>query len=167
MAKTRRLVQVAAFPYRWRNQCLQVLLVTSKRTKRWVVPKGGFKPGLAAHQVAAEEAFEEGGVEGRTGRRCIGSFIYPKVGSRRTAWCTVLVYPLRVTREHRDWPERRLRRRLWMPFPLAERQVKEKGLKRLIRAQWLKWNGGDVYGPATDQPALIRRAPRPSSRWSP
>jgi 8-oxo-dGTP pyrophosphatase MutT (NUDIX family) len=56
----------------------EVLLVTSRDTRRWIIPKGWPQKGKAPHRAAAREAFEEAGVVGAVGRRPVGSFAYEK-----------------------------------------------------------------------------------------
>lgn len=109
-----------------------MVLVTSKGTRRWVLPKGGIKSGRAPHEAAADEAFEEAGVTGRISRTCIGVYGYQKSNQRPAVYCRVRVYPMKVTAELPDWPERAQRRREWVTFDVAAARVKEKDLKKII-----------------------------------
>lgn len=97
-----RRVQYAALPYRANgNFELEVMLVTSRVTHRWIIPKGWPEGGMPPHRVAAKEAFEEAGVLGKVSKRPIGSFPYDKVlKDGATASCRVQVFALRVTRQH-------------------------------------------------------------------
>jgi 8-oxo-dGTP pyrophosphatase MutT (NUDIX family) len=108
-------LQYAALPYRANGKSrLEVMLDTSRGTRRWIIPKGWPKPGLSAHATAAREAFEEAGVVGKVRKRSIGSFPYVKVLPRgATASCRVQVFPLRVTRQYKKWPEKRERKIVW------------------------------------------------------
>ncbi len=110
-----------------------VLLITSRGTGRWVIPKGNLIKGLDRHGAAAHEAWEEAGVTGVPCPVSIGSFTYPKQrrdGSVRTA--TVEVYPLAVTAQQADWPERHQRTTRWFTPAEAARLVDEPALKALI-----------------------------------
>jgi 8-oxo-dGTP pyrophosphatase MutT (NUDIX family) len=120
-----RQVQYAALPYRAKDKSqLEVMLVTSRGTRRWIIPKGWPKRGKPPHDAAAEEAFEEAGVVGKVGKRSIGSFPYDKILEKgTTASCHVHVFPLRVTRQHKDWPEKRERKVAWYPPAEAFRFV--------------------------------------------
>ena len=131
----RKNYQVGALPIR-RNDAgaLQVLLVTSRGTQRWVVPKGWPWRRHADHEAAAGEAWEEAGVLGRTAPQSIGSFTYDKIGKRGTRTLEVLVYVLEVTDEADKWPEYRERRRDWFSPLAAMELVTEPGLKLLLQA---------------------------------
>lgn len=109
------------------------MLVTSRVTRRWVLPKGTVKAGLDPRASAAEEAFEEAGVGGFVAPRCIGTYGYAKKNGRRGQLCLVRVYPLRVFRLCADWPERRQRRREWASFATASARVHEPALKRILQ----------------------------------
>ena len=88
--------QVAALP--WRRGAdggVEILLVTSRETRRWVTPKGGRMPGKTDAEAAAQEALEEAGVEGRVADEPVGSFRYLKVLKRRAArcaWCRCMLW---------------------------------------------------------------------------
>lgn len=104
--------QVAALPWRRGRDGVEVLLITSRETRRWVTPKGGRMPGKTDAEAAAQEALEEAGIEGVVSVRPIGGFRYLKVLKRRASrWCSVDLYGLEVTVEHADWQERAERER--------------------------------------------------------
>ncbi len=136
-AKTnsRRRIQYAALPYRSNGKFeLEVMLVTSRGTQRWIIPKGWPKIGLPPHRTAEEEAYEEAGVAGKVGKKRIGSYSYDKVlKAGLTASCRVQVFALRVTRQHKQWPEQHQRETRWYRPRDAARFVKEPSLRRLIR----------------------------------
>ena len=111
-----------------------MMLITSKGTRRWVLPKGGIKPSRKPYESAADEAFEEAGITGRISRNCIGVYGYQKSNKKHGAYCTVRVYPMKVTAVLPDWPERKERRREWVAFEVAASRVREKGLKKIIRS---------------------------------
>ncbi|MGX9965887.1 NUDIX hydrolase [Roseomonas sp. F4] len=126
--------QCAALPLTGADGDLRVVLVTSRETRRWVIPKGWIETGELPHRSAAREAFEEAGVEGEADPDPIGSFGYTKRKARGVLLpCEVLVYRLRVTRLLADWPERSEReRRLVTPAEAAE-MVAEPELALLLR----------------------------------
>ncbi|WP_420471862.1 NUDIX hydrolase [Brevundimonas sp. FT23042] len=126
--------QVAALPWRQGAEGLEVLLVTSRETRRWVTPKGGRMPGLTDAEAAAVEALEEAGVEGRLSDTPLGTFRYLKVLKRRAArWCVVSVYALEVTTVHATWQEQGQRERVWMSAEQAAACVTEVDLAAIIR----------------------------------
>ena len=133
-ARRIRLAQSAALVYRWTQTGPRMLLVTSKGTRRWVVPKGGIKPGRRPHESAAEEAFEEAGVSGRIARSCIGVYGYRKTNRGYGAYCMVRVYPMKLTAQLANWPERKQRRREWVAFDVAAARVRERDLKKIIQS---------------------------------
>ena len=112
---------------------LQILLVTSRDTGRWVVPKGNPMLHRSGAETAAEEAFEEAGVRGEIGTRPIGSFRYRKRTRLLLAvTAEVRLFPLRVEQLLEQWPERHQRRRQWFSREEAAAAVAERGLRRLI-----------------------------------
>jgi 8-oxo-dGTP pyrophosphatase MutT (NUDIX family) len=129
----RRGRQCAALPFAEEKGELRVLLVTSRETQRWVLPKGWTEKRLSPHALAAKEAFEEAGVLGEVERRPIGRYRYLKRGPRNQVTpCSVRVFPLRVQRLLDDWPERRERQRRWFSAAEAAMAVEEGGLVTLL-----------------------------------
>jgi 8-oxo-dGTP pyrophosphatase MutT (NUDIX family) len=127
--------QVAALPWRRGADGIEILLITSRETRRWVTPKGGRMTGKTDAEAAAIEAVEEAGVEGAVGEEPIGTFRYLKILKRRPPrWCVVAVYPLEVLVEHGAWKEQAERERVWMSVEQAAASVDEPDLKALIAA---------------------------------
>lgn len=126
--------QCAALPLRKTETGLELLLITSRETHRWVLPKGWPEEGLTDPEAACKEAFEEAGLLGRTSEAAVGSYGYLKRlkdGSRRL--CEVAVFPMTVDCELEDWPERRERRRQWFKPEEAAALVAEEALADLLR----------------------------------
>ncbi len=133
--KPRERRQVAALPWRRGADGVEIMLVTSRETRRWVTPKGGRMAGKTDAEAAAQEALEEAGIEGLVSGTPLGSFRYLKILKRRAPrWCTVDVYALKVEIEHADWQEREERERVWVGRDEAVRRVDEPDLKALIAA---------------------------------
>ena len=133
-AHSTRPIQFGALPYREDKSGVQILLVTSRGTRRWIVPKGWPQAGTPPHRAAAREAFEEAGVVGKVSKKTVGSYWYDKIFESGTAVrCKVRVYPLRVTRQFKRWPEKRQRRTEWHSPGQASRRVREINLSRIIR----------------------------------
>ncbi|MDQ1153931.1 NUDIX hydrolase [Brevundimonas sp. SORGH_AS_0993] len=126
--------QVAALPWRVENGQRRILMITSRETRRWVIPKGGRMVGKSDPEAAAQEALEEAGVKGEIEARSIGVFRYAKGlkdgGLRR---CVVSVYPLQVLIQLGAWPEAHQRERRWMTPREAAEAVQEPDLAALIR----------------------------------
>lgn len=127
------ITQYGAIAYRFAEEGeLLILLVTSRETRRWVIPRGNPVPGLTAGASAAQEAHEEAGVEGEVSAQPLGAYRY---GKRRRDGCVpaeVLVFPLRVTRALEDWPERHERERRWFTRAEAAAAVDEPDLAALL-----------------------------------
>jgi 8-oxo-dGTP pyrophosphatase MutT (NUDIX family) len=134
MAKNKIEQQVAALPYRRRGKGLQVLLITSRETRRWVIPKGWPMKGKKDWNAAAIEAFEEAGIKGEIGHKTIGFYHYVKRLRVRDLDCEVVVYPLEVRKLLDKWPEKRERQRKWFDAAKAATLVDEDGLKAIIEA---------------------------------
>lgn len=133
MAKKPARVQYAVLPLRGEGDATEILLVTSRETRRWVIPKGWPQKKLAPHAAAAREAWEEAGVTGTVGTKPIGEFLYDKVlKNGKTALCRVLVFDMRVAHEHDYWPEKRQRERSWFKPAEAALAVQEAGLIQLL-----------------------------------
>jgi 8-oxo-dGTP pyrophosphatase MutT (NUDIX family) len=129
-------VQSAALPWRrTREGAIEVLLVTSRETRRWVAPKGWPIKGLKSFQAAAREAFEEAGVEGEIGKKKLGVYHYDKrLRSGRLQKVRVAVYPLKVATEAEAWPEAGQREKLWIAPQSAAELVQEPELAAILRA---------------------------------
>ena len=135
MSKSKRKSsrQYAALPTRMVEGRREVLLITSRETGRWVLPKGWPEKRLDAHDLAALEAFEEAGVRGRVREHALGDYTYPKrLRSGRTRHIRVDVFALDVEQELDDWPERAERERRWMSPSQAAMLVDEGGLVSLL-----------------------------------
>jgi 8-oxo-dGTP pyrophosphatase MutT (NUDIX family) len=125
--------QYAALPWRWVDGHLEILLITTLTTRRWVVPKGWPIDGRSPSECAAQEAFEEAGVIGTMAPKPVGSFDYHK--RRKTGdeiACHVDVFDLEVERQRRAWPEKAVRQTCWCSVEEALARVSDPGLKRLI-----------------------------------
>ncbi len=134
-ATGRRQVQYAALPFRVNGKTrTEVMLVTSRETRRWIIPKGWPHKGKAPHDSAAREAFEEAGVIGAVGKQAVGSFPYHKrLKNGGVTVCEVHVFPLRVRRQSKEWPEREQRDVKWLSAKEAAETVKEPMLGEIIR----------------------------------
>ena len=111
----------------------QGLLITSRGSGRWVIPKGWPTKRLKDHKAAAREAEQEAGVLGKVKSKPIGNYTYPKTDGASAQSLRVAVFLLSVRRERRRWPERDERRRAWFPVHKAAKEVSEPELRTLIR----------------------------------
>lgn len=124
------LRQAGALPYAVVEGRLAFLLVTTRRTGRWIFPKGGIEPGTTPWESAAAEAVEEAGVVGEIDQVAIGSYRASTGGSTATL-IDVDLYPLRVTQQLDDWREKGQRLRHWATLDEAKRLLADRSLARL------------------------------------
>ncbi len=131
-AATERL-QYAALP--WREAAgLEIMLVSSRATRRWIIPKGWPMAGRSGSAAAGIEAMEEAGLLGVLSKEPIGHYFYEKRFSRTMQTCRVEVYPLRVVRQREDWPEKHERFTKWFLAEEARDLVSDPELGELIGA---------------------------------
>lgn len=127
-------IQYAALPYRLEGGRAEVMLITSRRTRRWIIPKGWPMPGLKPQEAAAIEATEEAGVLGQIGERPIGSYRYLKQRKGdETQAIQVLVFPLLVVDQVPAFKEEGQRISKWFAYDEAARLVAEPSLRRIVR----------------------------------
>lgn len=126
--------QYAALPWRrGAGEALEVLLITSRETRRWVIPKGWPIKNMKSPDSAAREAFEEAGVVGNVRKKAVGFYAYDKrLRSGRLQRVGVDVFALQVTEERDAWPEKGQREKLWTTPGEAAILVDEPDLKRLL-----------------------------------
>lgn len=120
--------QSAVIPYRIREGEIQVLLVTTRSSGKWIIPKGWIEQDLSAHRSAEKEALEEAGVKGRISSASLGCYRHGGSGEDPI----VEVFLMRVERELRSWPEQTERARRWVSLEEAYKHVEEEGLKSIL-----------------------------------
>ncbi|MBF0444226.1 MAG: NUDIX hydrolase [Magnetococcales bacterium] len=118
--------QSAVIPFRSDGDELQILMITSRKKKRWIIPKGIIEPHLSAADSAAKEALEEGGIKGNTLPQAIGNYTYEKWGGT----CRAEVFVMEVTQLLEQWDED-FRDREWLAIPQAIERIAEKKLKEI------------------------------------
>lgn len=129
-----KTLQVAALPYRVGSEGhVEVLLVTSRETGRWLIPKGGIMKGKKPWEAAAQEALEEAGVEGKVAQEPLGRYTYWKRKSDHFVLYKVDVYSLEVRKQLKRWPEKGQRELQWFRVDAASERVLEPALAELIR----------------------------------
>jgi 8-oxo-dGTP pyrophosphatase MutT (NUDIX family) len=126
--------QVGALCWRRSGKGLRILLITSRDTSRWVIPKGWTMRNRTEPEAAAREAYEEAGLRGMISDRSLGVYTYLKaLGAGRFVTCVVRVYPLEVREMLQVFPETGQRRTKWFEPEKAARRVDEHELAALIR----------------------------------
>ncbi len=126
--------QVAALPVRVdREGRLRVFLITSRETRRFIIPKGWPIKGRKHHRAAAIEAQEEAGLIGRVQKKAIGSYTYWKRRPDHFDHCRVEVFILDVRHQLPDWKEKGQRQGAWLLVDDAADLVDDPGLVDIIR----------------------------------
>ena len=127
--------QFGALCYRITDKKIQVLLITSRRTQRWILPKGWPENGMTPGESAANEAMEEAGVTGKLNERPLGVYYYEKtVKNGKNYPCIVTIYELKVQKTWADYQEKSERRRKWFSQKGAAKRVLEPDLALLIKS---------------------------------
>lgn len=141
--------QYGALPWRGCSH-LEYLLISSRQSRRWVIPKGWPIKKLAPHEAARREAFEEAGIGGEIASEPFGRYFYLK---RNSDWsvmpCRVDVFPMHVSNQLASWPERHERETRWFTPADAAAAVAEPDLAALIRGfadQWVTVSAGHMQG---------------------
>ncbi|MCG7518762.1 NUDIX hydrolase [Ruegeria sp. Ofav3-42] len=126
--------QSAALCYRIKQGRPEVLLITTRKSHRWIIPKGWLIDGLTPSQTATQEAWEEAGVKGKCSADLLGRFTYLKnFPGKGPVLCLVDVFPLYVRSIVSDFPERDERKRKWVSPKKAASRVNFPELSRLLR----------------------------------
>lgn len=121
--------QSAVIPYRYEGDQVQILLITSRSGKRWVLPKGIIEDHQTELESAASEALEEAGIEGQIDPDPIGQYRYEKWGGI----CEVKIFKMKVENVFEDWPESFFRERRWVSLEEAERLTDERIPRDIFR----------------------------------
>ena len=119
--------QSAVVPFRINNAITEILIITTKKKKKWIIPKGIVELHLSASESAVKEAFEEAGVKGKVIPKKLGNYSYKKWGGN----CRVKVYALEVTTIFDVWDEN-FRERKWIEISSAEKYINEKEVLNIL-----------------------------------
>jgi len=128
-------LQYGALPYRITSAGdFEFLMVTSRRTRRWIIPKGWPMKRTKPAVAAAREAYEEAGVLGTVSADSIGAFIYEKFldEKRGSLTCAVRVFPLMVIKQLSTWPESHQRKIRWFTSEEFDHSQDNEGLRELV-----------------------------------
>lgn len=120
--------QASAIPYRIKKEKLQILILTSRNKKNWIVPKGLVDEGETEIITALKETIEEAGVKGEVIEKIAGSYTYKKWNGV----CQVNVYPLEVNEVYKTWEEMDFRIRKWADPAEAVKRVKPRKLSKIL-----------------------------------
>lgn len=128
------LLQVGALVYRIQNGLIQFLLITSRGTGRWIIPKGWPMPGRTLAQAALREAYEEAGIRGIAETNALGTYQYVKldVADGENGNFSVDVFAVLYSHQEKKWPERGQRIFEWVSPSEAADRVVETQLKNIL-----------------------------------
>lgn len=127
--------QFGALCFRVHGNETQILLITTRSSQRWIIPKGWPMEDQSPAQAAAIEAYEEAGVEGKAYNICLGLYSYTKFMDKSDDLpCAVSVFPLKVQKTLKVWPESKERARKWFSIKKAAAQVREPELRKIIKS---------------------------------
>ena len=126
--------KIGALCFKLVDKKLKILLITSRRSRRWIIPKGWKIDKMSDRKSVALEAWEEAGVQGRVSHRSIGTFYYRKRTSKNDyLTCAVKVFALEVRASKKKFPERGQRKLKWVCSSTAVEFVIEPELKTLLK----------------------------------
>ncbi|MDR3668458.1 MAG: NUDIX hydrolase [Ignavibacteriaceae bacterium] len=126
--------QSGVLPYRRKEGKIEVLLITSIRKRKWIIPKGYVEFNLSHFESAKKEAFEEAGIYGENETIELGSF---KV-NKAIGICLIQVFSMEVNKILDDYPDKEKRRRKWFTIEEAVQSVERPELKQIISTLPLK-----------------------------
>jgi len=146
--------QVGTLPFRFDEEGrFRIMLITSRESRRWVIPKGWPMRSLKPHRAAEREAYEEAGLKGRVGKAAVGVYAYEKrLAGGLVVPCEVSVFLLRMTGQRKRWPEMGQRDGRWFSPDEAAELVQEEGLRHLLR----EFNPGGM-GKTKERPRTPRK----------
>jgi len=127
--------QIAALCHRQGENGPEVLLITSRKSRRWILPKGWPMADRTARKTASMEAFEEAGIIGKAGKKPIGEFASRKgLANGYNVRTSLTVYPLRMEKQTDSFPEKGKRDLVWLSVEDAAERCNEQGLRDLLRS---------------------------------
>jgi 8-oxo-dGTP pyrophosphatase MutT (NUDIX family) len=120
--------QSGVIPFRRTEEGTEILLITSIKKKKWIIPKGYVEFNLSPFESAKKEAYEEAGVKGTNETFELGSFkVHKEVGL-----CLIRIFSMEVTELLEDYPEKGMRKRKWFSVREAVENVNIPELPELI-----------------------------------
>lgn len=125
--------QFGALCYRVKQDKVQILMITSRTTRRWIIPKGWPMNNATPHQAAVTEAWEEAGVNGKIRGNTLGIYSYVKRDDGARTPCVVIVFAVKVRSLASDFPEKGQRKRKWVSRKRAAAMVAEPELAQMIK----------------------------------
>jgi len=133
--------QFGALCFRTKDKKTEVLIIRSRRSKRWIIPKGWPMKNETPARAAATEAYQEAGVKGTIYDQCLGGYSYTKVMDRgQNLPVMVMVYPIKVKRLLTEYPERIQRSRKWVSLKKAAEKLSDPELAALVA----RFNPSDI-----------------------
>ncbi|MFD1159975.1 NUDIX hydrolase [Roseovarius aestuarii] len=127
--------QFAALCFREKDGKTQLLLITSRGSGRWIIPRGWPMDNKTPCEAALIEAWEEAGVRGKAYGTSLGLYSYTRdIGEETRVPCVAMIYPVKVKSLARDFPEAGQRKRKWLSPKKAAESVNESELAHILKA---------------------------------
>jgi ADP-ribose pyrophosphatase YjhB (NUDIX family) len=126
--------KIGVIPFDVDGDRIAIMFVTSQRRGRWILPKGNLAPGETHKKGAKREAFEEAGVKGKLLKELPMTMVITKSGQGGLSEVAVTYYPMLVTKQHDDWPEKAKRERHWALLDDAARVTDREDFHHVIKA---------------------------------
>ena len=133
VGKQANFAQIGVLPWRRRKGEIEVCLVTSRRSGRWIVPKGWPMEGRTPAEAAAIEAWEEAGLTGTVSPDPLGVYGYVKQYGGAALPIIAVLFAMRVRQVADDFPESQDRKRVWLKPKKAAARLAEPELARIVR----------------------------------
>ena len=120
--------QSALLPYQIRNGHFEILIITTRNSKKWTIPKGLIEDNLTPAESAVQEGYEEAGIKGLISPKTIGEYRYQKWAGI----CNVKVYPFEIKQVMAEWPESYFRKRKWIRLDEVQNYISIAELQKII-----------------------------------
>ena len=120
--------QSSVIPFRNNNGSIELLIISSRKNKRWIFPKGIIEENISSRESALKEALEEAGIEGEVLKDLVGKYKYKKWGGK----CKVNVYGMKVTVLYDTWEEN-FRERKWVRLEEVNEYITHKKILKIIQ----------------------------------
>ena len=125
--------RVGAIPFIVEDGDVKLLMVTSLTRGRWVFPKGTLKKGEGKLKGCRREAFEEAGIKGKILSDLPITALIKSKNKLKSDMMVVTYYPMIVTKQTKEWPEKKLRNRQWVPLDEIDQHLRKGDLREVVK----------------------------------
>ena len=125
--------QAGAIPFIVEDGDVKLLMLTSLTLGRWVFPKGTLKKGEGKRKGCRREAFEEAGIKGKILSDLPITAVFKSKDKSKSDIMVVTYYPMFVTKQTKEWPEKKLRNQQWVPLDGIDHHLKKGDLRKVVK----------------------------------